>query len=393
MNKKQFKNRQFHVEARDLIIVVLCILLALSISFFANTYRTTEEKFNIENTYVDFIIQTPGMEQIAEIQSLNHIDAVTPYYFASCEADIDGKTVKAELYMIEDSTAFSNTLFSEQLLKSGSVPSSNDVIAVDTTIASKYGVSVGDLVTIKSGNGSVKCEIVAIYEADGRHDSGMMMALYAGELCTMLNSKADLKYSGAYIKSSDLISTETFLKSFVPTGDLRSRDEFNSDELYNEYLELRKDTDYTQTMFYRGRYVQELNNRYDGKLLQSIIGMDAALVITIIAVAVFLSKRVVGYVKTDLIKDVRNNFKEEQEMEMFSAYLIKVTIASALAAAFCSAGVGLIFFKYVGFVPVCAPVVAVIIGGVSASVVALRKAKRDFFIMAEQEKKRTQRLK
>ena len=42
--------------------------------------------------------------------------------------------------------------------------------------------------------------------------------------------------------------------------------------------------------------------------------------------------------KTDLIKDVRNNFKEEQEMEMFSAYLIKVTIASALAAAFCSAG-------------------------------------------------------
>lgn len=393
MNKKQFKNRQFHVETRDSIIVLLCILFALTFSFFANTYRTTDDKFNIEDTYVDFIIQTPGMEQIAELQALDHIDAVTPYYFASCEADIDGKTVKAELYMVEDSSAFSNTLFSEQLLKSGSVPSSNDVIAIDTTIASKYGVSVGDLVTIKSGNGSVKCKIGAIYEADGRHDSGMVMALYAGELCTMLNSKADLKYSGAYIKSNNLTSTETFLRSFVPTGDLRSRDEFNSDELYNEYLELRKDTDYTQSMFYRGRYVQELNNRYDGKLLQSIIGMAAALVVTIIAVVIFLSKRVVGYVKTDLIKDIRNNYKEEQEIEMFSAYLTKTTFVSALATACCSSGMGLLFFKYVGFVPVGAPVVAVIIGGVCASSVALRKAKRDFFIMAEQEKKRIQRLK
>lgn len=393
MNKKQFKNRQFHVEARDSIIVLLCILFALTFSFFANTYRTTDDKFNIEDTYVDFIIQTPGVEQIAELQALDHIDAVTPYYFASCEADIGGKIVKAELYMVEDSTAFSNTLFSKQLLKSGSVPSFNDVVAIDTTIASKHGVSVGDLVTIKSGNGSVKCEIGAIYEADGRHDSGMMMALYAGELCTMLNSKVDLKYSGAYIKSSNITSTETFLKSFVPTGDLRSRDEFNSDELYNEYLELRKDTDYTQTMFYRGRYVQELNNRYDGKLLQSIIGMAAALVVTIIAVVIFLSKRVVGYVKTDLIKDIRNNFKEEQEMEMFSAYLTKITIAAVLAVACCSVGVGLIFFKHVGFVSVGVPVVAVIIGGVCASSVALRKAKRDFFIMAEQEKKRIQRLK
>lgn len=141
------------------------------------------------------------------------------------------------------------------------------------------------------------------------------------------------------------------------------------------------------------RYVQELNNRYDGKLLQSIIGMAAALVVTIIAVVIFLSKRVVGYVKTDLIKDIRNNFKEEQEMEMFSAYLTKITFASALAVACCSAGMGLIFFKYVGFVPVGAPVVAVIIGGVCASSVALRKAKRDFFIMAEQKKKRIQRLK
>ena len=114
---------------------------------------------------------------------------------------------------------------------------------------------------------------------------------------------------------------------------------------------------FTQVMFYRSRYVQELNNRYDGKLLQSIIGMAAALVITIIAVAIFLSKRVVSYVKTDLIKDVRNNFKEEQEMEMFSTYLTKVTIASALAVAFCNAGAGLLFFKYVGFVPISAPVV------------------------------------
>ena len=48
MNEKQYKNRQFHVEVRDSIIVLLCILFALTFSFFANTYRTTEDKFNIE---------------------------------------------------------------------------------------------------------------------------------------------------------------------------------------------------------------------------------------------------------------------------------------------------------------------------------------------------------
>lgn len=391
MNKNSnFKNRQFHIEGRDTIIVALCLVAAIIFSFFFASYQTATDKFNIEKTNVDYVIQTPGVEQVSDIEALEHVDCVTPYYFASCNAEFSGKTIKAELYLVESAADFEYSLFPEALLISGTIPTKGDELCINEEFADKSGAKVGDIIRLVTGTGSVECKVSAIYKSDGRHDTGMLMALYAGKLEELLNANTELKYSGAYIKSNDTSATDAYLKSFAPTGDLRTREEFSSDELYEEYLELRSETDFTQTIFYRTRYIQELQNRYDGSMKKSIAFMVAVLVVELIAVAVFLSRRVIHYVETDMIKDIRNNFKEEQEKEMLVAYLTKISAISLICALAGSIGSSLLFIGRLKILAVVGSAAVVVIGGLIAGALSLKKAMNDFYTMVEEEKRRKQ---
>ena len=114
MNK--YKNRQFHFSVKDILVVILVMLTTILSLVFYDRYSETKEKYNISKTSVDYIIQTPSVEQVSEFRSREHINSVVPYYYCACNANVSGKTVKAELYLIEEINQIGNTLFSQELL-------------------------------------------------------------------------------------------------------------------------------------------------------------------------------------------------------------------------------------------------------------------------------------
>lgn len=320
MNK--YKNRQFHFSVKDILVVILVMLTTILSLVFYDGYSETKEKYNVSKTSVDYIIQTPSVEQISEFRSMEHINSVVPYYYCACSANVSGKTVKAELYLIEEINQMGNTLFSQELLVKQNQDVSGNVLYLDSVFADKYDVSVGDKLQLMTNGGNIECTVGAVYETDGRHDTGMLMAIYAEQFAEFVNPNGTLKYSGAYLDSSDNAATEAMLKEYVPMGDLRSRDEFESDELYQAYLDLKLSADSTQTTFNKDNYLKEVANRYDAKLTRNSVLMYGITVLGMCLTAVWLLVNSMKYIKKDILKDIRNNFSAEQEKEMIRAYFL-----------------------------------------------------------------------
>ena len=147
------------------------------------------------------------------------------------------------------------------------------------------------------------------------------MALLQGDVASAVGTEYTI--SGAYIDSNDLSMTNAYIDNYVPMGDLRGRDEFESDEMYQIYLEDRESTDFTKTTFYTERYLDELHNRKDSQLIREFLLAIAVITIGLIAVIVFLGLKARLYIKKDVVKDVRNNYSIEQETKMFNGYFVK----------------------------------------------------------------------
>lgn len=322
MNKvmKKYKNRQFHFSGIDVPMIIFVIVVTVGSLFVWRDYEKISDKFNISKTSVTHIVQTPSEEQVSELSSCEEILSVIPYFFSSCELGIDGKTIKSDLFLIEDYAQLDKTLFSNNLQKSIQEPLMDNPICIDTILADKYGIVVGDDIKLICGGRSLSCVVNAIYGADGRHDTGMIMAELTGEVKQTVDPDGVLKYSGAYISSTDEIATDKRLKDYKPLGDLRTRDEFDSDELYQAYLDLRNEADSTQTTFYRKQYLSDLQKRYDSSLMKDKILFAIMVVIEMVVICTYFVIRPRKYIKKDILKDVRNNFKIEQEKEMLGTY-------------------------------------------------------------------------
>ena len=330
---KRYKNRQFHFAIIDMLLAILVFSVTMGVFYCFTEYRKASEKYNLEKTAVTHIIQTPGKEQVEEIKNMDFVQKVVPYYFSSCEVMADGKNAKADVYLIESIDDMPDTLFADALCVSVEEPIPANAIYIDTVFSRKYNISAGDEVGLVSGEKTLKCSVGGVYRADGRHDTGMLMAEYSGEIKAFIDPDNILKYSGAYLCGSDEAALDFYLCNYKPQGDLRSKDEFQSDELYQAYLNLRNETDYTQTIFYRSRYMKEIEKRYGASLQRNKMVIVGLLLAEIINLVIFPASRVRKYVKNGLLKDIRNNYKIGQEQEMFTMYFFAVGLMNLMTAA------------------------------------------------------------
>lgn len=334
---KKYKNRRFHFSVKDVLMVILVMITTLLSLLFCNNYGETKAKYNISKTRVDYIIQTPSVEQISEMQSMEHIRSVVPYYYCSCSAKVSEKTVKAEIYLIEEMEQMNNTLFSQELLVQQDKGVSGNVLYIDSVFADKYDVTVEEKIQLMTNGTSIDCVVGAVYETDGRHDNGMIMAIYAEQFVDFVNPNGTLKYSGAYLGSSNSTETEAMLKDYVPMGDLRSKDEFESEELYLAYLDLKQNADSTQTTFNKSNFLKDIANRYDTKLTRNCILMYSMIILGACLAVICLLTRSLKYIKKDILKDIYNNFSAEQEKEMIRAYFLSAVVSVLVGSAFSSA--------------------------------------------------------
>ena len=265
-----------------------------------------------------------------EISELSHIDKISPYIYFSTNVEVNKIKVKTNLYILESKNDLNYTQFSEELLIRKSDNNYDNPIYVSNEFVESSKIDLDEEIKINIYNTVVTFTVQAIYESDYRQTGGVVLTYLFDELKMLVEDQfgGANYYTGAFIDSNDIVSTTAYLQSYKPLGDLRSREEFDSEELYQLYLEERNKTDYTLTTFYKDKYMKEVSNRNDSKLNRNLILTYSSGVIGCIVFGIMLYTKFYRYYKTEIKKDINNNYSLSQEKTMFGKYYIVLVILS-----------------------------------------------------------------
>lgn len=324
-----YKNKRLHISLLEFIVAVIVIFTSFVGTFMYKEYSDTRALFNIGKTFVDYVITAPSKEQVSELQQQEGIDSVVPYIYRSVKYEHQGKKYESSLYIIEDAEDTQYTPFSNELLIAGEISDELNSICISNEIADNSGVEVGDVISVNVQNQYIDFAVAGIYESDYRSVGGMMLAELNGDLEQLIGS--EYKYSGAYLGSNNTSMTDDYVEKYVPLGDLRTREEFDSDEAYDIYLKDRETSDYSKMIFYTENYLKEVEKRNEGKAeRQIIIAILLYLVSALIPVICSVAKAS-AYIRKDLLRDIRNNYTVKQECSMFGKFFMCVLVITLFA--------------------------------------------------------------
>lgn len=371
----KYRNKNFKVSWCDTVILFFLTISFVLGGFFFNSYENTSSKYNLGKTSVDFIIPSPSREQVEVMSTLNHVDSIVPYGFVSKTLSKDSKTLKTNIFILDNINNISQTVFSDDLLVSRCEDIPDNAIFISSKVADALKLRIGDSIEASVFNSTIDFTVAAIYKDDQRNVGGTVIVTLSGDLKNDLPK--DYIYSGAYISSNNHDETEKYLDSYKPLGDLRSRDDFNSDASYEIYLASRENTDYTQSIFYRDAYLSEVSTRNDSRLLRELIATIAVEVIGLMLVFLWVIVRTSRYCKHDVRKDIRNNYTVKQEQSMFNAYFVSITAISTVTM------VGLVLItKLMWNIPLASMFnIIMVIGFIALIVVAQRIQKKKLINM------------
>ena len=133
------------------------------------------------------------------------------------------------------------------------------------------------------------------------------------------------RYNGAYVCSNDVNKTRDYLDDYQPLGDLRSREEFSSDDAYQIYLNEKKNEE-GRSVFDRELHLDNVGKRNDTRLLRNLMLAIVCVVAALLIVCISTTKRLIGYINKYADNDRRNSFELDQERAMFKAFCISDVI-------------------------------------------------------------------
>lgn len=314
----KYKNKRLHISAFDFVFVVIFLGFLISSGYFAKEYRETKDKFNIEQTKVDFIIEAPSREQINEIKARSDIENAVPYVYKSVKIKGTNKSVDSGLYIIDNIDDLCYTVFSDDLMVETSTTQPANPLYVSSDLAKNAGLSLNDTISISVLGQSIDFSITGIYKSDYRNVGGTAISIIQNDVKVICGN--EYRYNGAYICSNDINATKSYIVKYIGQGDLRSSDEFDSEEAYQQYLENRKTKSSTESTFSRDDYIEELNKRYSDKLTRDFIISLCFIAGAVLFLFIDLCGKPNNYTKKEVEKDIRNNFALKQEKQMYSKY-------------------------------------------------------------------------
>ena len=318
----RFNNKNFRVSSAEIIGLIAFLCLLLGSAFFYKSYSDTKGLYNIEKTRVDYIIQAPSAEQVTEISQLDHIDRVTPYYYRAVDVQVGKRNISTNLFIIESAADRDYTSFADVLAKNTKSADGN-VIFITDDFAQNAGIAVGDMLDIVLDGNPISFAVSGVYQSDYRMVGGSLLTIITDEVQSAMKST---KYSGAYIASNNLaVSDKYFDNEYEPKGNLRSRDEFDTDEAYQRYLDTQGQDDTTMATFVTADYVSEVSRRNNTKLIRNMILSIVCLVAAYVVMMIIVSLRASGYTNHNVLRDVRDNFTIDQETGMYSRYFTSIT--------------------------------------------------------------------
>ena len=337
----KIRNKRLHISSTECIMAILVLIALVFGAYFLSQYVETRNNYNIKDTNVDFIISAPNKEQVREISELSHIKSIVPYKFRTIEVNSGKKTIETNLYIIENKDDLSSTVFSEKLLIKKSIQESANPIFISDNFSTISKKKLNDELELVIDGKAVKFVVSGIYKSDNRNVGGTLIAVSNNEIVSAMTQND--RYNGAYICSNDIVKTRAYLEDYQPLGDLRTRDEFSSDEAYNIYLS-EKETDKGQLLLDREKYLINVGKRNDTNLFRSLLLSIACALLALIILCISVGMRLIGYIKKHADNDMRNSFTLKQERKMFRRFCI-LDLLILVFAYIISLLVSLIVFK------------------------------------------------
>ena len=375
---KRYENRNFRVSTPELVGTVVFLGLLLVAIFFYGSYEETKGLYNIAKTDVDYIIQAPSPEQVSEIAQLDHIDSATPYYYRPVEIVSGKKRIATNLFIIDKNESIAQTTFSDKLKVKSVSSYSGNVVYVTDDFANKADIDIGDSLTISIDGSAIPFTVAGIYKSDYRQVGGSLLAVLTDD---MKNAMKSMKYSGAYIASNDIaLSGSYFANDYTPMGNLRTREEFDSDESYKTYLDAHSQPDSTMATFVTSDYLGEVARRNDAKLLRNTVLWITVMVVAYIIILTLISVRSSIYTKSNVLKDIRDNFTIEQETKMYSKYFTSVNILMLISNVIAAVAGMILEWSKIISIPNIIAVIVSIVGVAACGAIQMHKLKNRFMV-------------
>lgn len=224
---------------KDFFIIVFGALFVSSIFLIPgliNISKGIALKSYYSDTEIDFIVMSPGKNQCQEIEELPFIDLAIPFYRTNVEIESHRKSFADSDVLIFDGLYDLEKFFSsKRIIAEASNIQEFSIAYLDYSASKKYGLKEGDTFIITVFNQKFEFYVSKIFESSFNGDvSTPMVMLYANDSLRYLLSV--YPFSGAYIKASDYnLASKYFNSEYIAKGDLRERDQFESDVAYTQY--------------------------------------------------------------------------------------------------------------------------------------------------------------
>ena len=316
-SRTNIRNKRLHVSKAEVLVAFLFSVVLVLGAYFFSQYLEVRSNYNIKETAVDFIISAPSKEQVNEISALTHIKSIVPYYFRTIEVSNGKKSIESNLYIIESDNDLPLTVFSDKLKIQKLSQKPVNPLYISDSFSKNSRISLNDSVDITIDGKAIKFTVAGIFKGDNRNVGGTIITIVNDEILSAL-SRTD-RFNGAYISSNDINKTRSYLEEYQPLGDLRTRDEFSSDEAYNIYLSERE-TDKGRLLLDRERYLANVRKRNDAERARLLLLVIVCVIVAALTVCVSAYLRLVVYIKKHADIDMRNSFTLKQERSMFRRF-------------------------------------------------------------------------
>ena len=248
-------------------VIIAAISLIGSMAFVRTNINQAQDKYEFEsiyiNTEIDFIIPSPSYAQISEIQTeANGIEVVKPYYETSAALSVNEQTCKGTALIFPDADNLDVTPYGSKRMISMAEEVQPGTAVIDKMFAETNGCVIVDTITISIDNTAYKFTVVGISENNTYCSDGSVALFLSSEDATVFET-IGIKYSAAYIKATDLSKCKNYLlEDYKPFGRLKDKEDFKSEDTYNEHLENFSNADWSKEITFCSENYETLSVKY-----------------------------------------------------------------------------------------------------------------------------------
>lgn len=300
------------------------VFLFLSTFLILSTAKQIENETDYYNKIdFDFIIPKPWYSQISEIENMNFVSSIVPYYMTSRNVSVNGSSYKLDFYILEKNSDLTKTPYTPKLLINGKIPSNNEAL-IDKNTQNILNAQIGDEIQVSFGKELCKFIISGIVQPNNFASNPTVMVYYDGEVKKGIESSIEnLSYSGAYLDAIDISIAEKYLNNeYRAKGKIGDKSWYENDEAYEymkasiESMSVSKEITNIASIKANSLSKYEENVKHNVSLLFISIGVDFSLFILIWFIYLFISSKTYN----ELIKNGKKTTKQIVSSFRFGAF-------------------------------------------------------------------------